>query len=226
MKSKNDHSQKDNELLRTAKVHSEWAEKLFSYDLWIIDPDDKKNPTDDEKYYNRLVAFENVLSASAALFKLNDIPIPKPFHAMRLDLYEAIRRRKTEYFISENRNNLSMPMMGLRINLTVAVELLNQAGEGTVDECYKIVAQKLKKNGLDLAKITDREPAYEVIKDWRKSIKSRKAKTGTQQYLRAVYDGYTKIYGLKDTNSEILKRDAEKLITDSAGLFPMISKKV
>lgn len=194
--------------------------------LWGKEFEDGKSPTEYDIHQNKLWAIENALDAGSRLFKEHNIELPQAWRALRLDLYEAVRGRSANYFQSPGGPHISMPMMVLQSNAVAAVDFLKQAKEGDLQSCYIAVQKLFKKNGLDIKEITKRVPAYLVIQDWRKSIKSRKHTSGTAVFLRHMYDGQILWGGGKEKTTVELKQNAEYLIQKAAAHFPDLLKKV
>lgn len=210
------------ENVKDARALAEWSEQAFNLRLWLKQFEKAESPSDDDKHQNKLWAIEHSLDAAKRLFKAHNIPIPQAFSALRLDLYEAIRGRKATYFKSAGNPNTSMPMMVLKAYTVAAVELLRQAGEKDLNACYQRIAKLLKKEGLDLQKVTDRKPSYLVIGDWRKSM-SRK---GADKFVQSMRDAQISSHGGKNKDAGVLNDSVSRLIEGASKLFPDHLKKV
>jgi hypothetical protein len=216
----------DSQHLRNAKIKANWANQSFDYKLWLEEPKDKYFPTDEEKHQNRMWAIEQSLDVAIDLFHEHNLPIPTPFHALRLDLYEAIRDRRSIYFKSKSKSNHSMPLMSLKASSSAAVDLYLKAGSGNLEECSKLVQRNLKKYGLDIKKIIRQNSSHKAILEWRKSIKSRKPKTGADSMMKFIYDGNMRISKESDIKSEALITRANDLLSSAVRLFPDLLEKV
>jgi hypothetical protein len=220
------HRPEESENIKSARNIAKDSDQIFALKLWLKRFDDGDKPTEQDIHQNKLWAIENALDAGSRLFREHNIELPQAWRALRLDLYEAARGRSANYFQSKGGPQISMPMMVLQSNAAAAVDFLKQAGEGDLETCYKLVHSLLKKHGLDIKKITKRDPAYLAIGDWRKSIKSRKQETPTAYFLRVMYDGQILWGAGKDRSKLELKNNAEYLIQKAAAHFPDLIKKV